>query len=240
MAEFKPQILGFLCNWCSYAGADLAGVSRYQYPPGIKVIRVMCSGRVDIGFVLRAFVNGKDGVFMGGCWLGDCHYITEGNYDALTTMHLAKKLLEYSGFNPDRLRLEWVSASEGVRFAEVVTEFTGELKELGPLGIGEGMDEAASKLKLDAITRLLPYVKLVEREKLRVRFESKEEYEEFFARDDINSLLDELIADKLAVSQITTLLHEKDLSPGEIGDSLGLSPAEVSKHLKSVIYLEKH
>ncbi len=233
MAEFKPRILGFLCNWCSYAGADLCGVSRHQYPPGIRVIRVMCSGRVDLAFVLRALANGNDGVFVGGCWLGDCHYITEGNYDALSMMHLGKKLLEYSGLNPDRLRLEWVSASEGGRFAEIVTDFTGQLKEMGPLGEGEGLDEQTLKLKLEAIRKLLPYIKLVEREKLRVRFENKEAYEEFFASDELNSLFKDLIVDKLAVSQIMEILREKDLSPREIADGLDMSPSEVSKHLNS-------
>ena len=230
--EFKPRILGFLCNWCSYAGADLCGVSRYQYPPSIKVIRVMCSGRVDLEFVLRAFANGNDGVFIGGCWLGECHYITEGNYDALSMMHLGKKLLEHTGLNPDRLRLESVAASEGIRFAEVVTDFTARLKELGPIGTGEGMDQNALKLKLEAIRKLLPYIKLVEREKLRVRFENKREYEEFFASDELNSLFNELIADKLAISQIMVLLQKQTLSTGEIADSLGMSPSEVSKHLK--------
>ena len=231
--EFKPQILGFLCNWCSYAGADLCGVSRYQYPPSIKIIRVMCSGRMDLEFVLRAFANGKDGVLICGCWLGECHYITEGNYDALSMMHLGRKLLEYTGVNPDRLRLEWVSASEGIRFAEVVTDFTDRLKKLGPLGTGEGMDQSALKLKLEAIRKLLPYVKLVEREKLRVRFESKKEYEEFFAGEQLNSLLKELIVDKLAISQIMVLLQAQALSTGEIADSLGMSSSEVSKHLNS-------
>lgn len=229
--EFKPKILGFLCNWCSYAGADLCGVSRYQYPPGIRVIRVMCSGRVDLEFVLRAFANGNDGVFIGGCWLGECHYVTEGNYDALSMMHLAKKLLEAAGISPDRLRLEWVSASEGVRFAEVVTEFTGRLKELGPLGTGEGMDPNALKLKLEAIRKLLPYIKLVEREKLRVRFEDKKGYEEFFASDELKTLFDELVADKLAISQITVLLQKQALSTGEIAESLGMSASKISKHL---------
>jgi coenzyme F420-reducing hydrogenase delta subunit len=231
--EFKPKILGFLCNWCSYAGADLCGVSRYQYPPSIKVIRVMCSGRMDLEFVLRAFANGKDGVLICGCWLGECHYITEGNYDALSMMHLGRKLLEYTGVNPDRLRLEWVSASEGIRFAEVVTDFTDRLKKLGPLGTGEGMDQSALKLKLEAIRKLLPYVKLVEREKLRVRFESKKQYEEFFAGEKLNSLLKELIVDKLAISQIMVLLQAQALSTGEIADSLGMSPSDVSKHLNS-------
>ena len=231
--EFKPKILGFLCNWCSYAGADLCGVSRYQYPPSIKVIRLMCSGRVDLEFVLRAFANGNDGVFIGGCWLGECHYVTEGNYDALSTMHLGKKLLEAAGINPDRLRLEWVSASQGNRYAEIVTEFTNELKELGPLGTGEGLDRSTLKLKLEAIRKLLPYVKLVEREKLRVRFEDKAAYENFFASAELKSLFNELIADKLAISQITVLLKDKALSTGEIADTLGMTRSEVSKHLNS-------
>ena len=231
--EFKPQILGFLCNWCSYAGADLCGVSRYQYPPNIKVIRVMCSGRMDLEFVLRAFANGKDGVFIGGCWLGECHYITEGNYDALSMMHLGRKLLEYIGVNPDRLRLEWISASEGIRYAEIVTDFTGRLKELGPLGTGEGMDQTTLKLKLEAVRKLLPYIKLVEREKLRVRFESKKEYEEFFAGDKLNAMFQELIVDKLAVSQIMVLLQEQALSTRDIAERLGMSSSDVSKHLKS-------
>ncbi len=229
--EFKPRILGFLCNWCSYAGADLCGVSRYQYPPSTRVIRLMCSGRVDLEFVLRAFANGHDGVLIAGCWLGECHYVTEGNYDALTTMHLGKKLLEYVGVNPDRLRLEWVSASQGIRYAEIVTDFTNRLKELGPLGTGEGMSRSALKLKLGAIKKLLPYVKLVEREKLRVRFENMGEYEDFFASDELKSLLNGLIADKLAISQIMMLLQEHALSTGDIAESLGMKSSDVAKHL---------
>ena len=225
--EFKPRILGFLCNWCSYAGADLAGVSRYQYPPSIKVIRVMCSGRMDLEFVLRAFANGNDGVFIGGCWLGECHYITEGNHDALSMMHIGKKLLERIGVNPERLRLEWVSASQGLRFAEIVSDFTNKVRTLGPIG-SDGLN-----LKLEAVNKLLPYIRLVEREKLRVRFESKEEYEKFFASEAVNRLLHELVADRLAVSQIVVLLGRQALSTGEIADTLGMSPSEVAKHLKS-------
>ena len=231
--EYKPRILGFLCNWCSYAGADLCGVSRYQYPTGIKVIRVMCSGRVDLEFVLRAFANGNDGVLICGCWLGECHYITEGNYDALSMMHLGKKLLEAVGLDPERLRLEWVSASEGIRFAEVVTDFTGRLKELGPIGSGEGVDKSALKLKLEAIRQLLPYIKLVEREKLRARFDDKAEYEKFFSSNEMKSLFNELIVDRLAISQIMVLLQEQALSTGEIASSLGMSASDVSKHLNS-------
>ncbi|MBM4463380.1 MAG: hydrogenase iron-sulfur subunit [Chloroflexi bacterium] len=130
--NFEPLILGFACNWCTYAGADLAGTSRIQYPPNIKMIRVMCSGRVDPTFILKAFSKGVDGVFIGGCHPGDCHYI-EGNYKAMRRIALTKKLLQDFGIEPERLRLEWVSASEGVRFGQVVADFTNTIKELGPL-----------------------------------------------------------------------------------------------------------
>jgi F420-non-reducing hydrogenase iron-sulfur subunit len=194
---------------------------------------VMCSGRVDPAFILRAFSNGTDGVFIGGCWPGECHYITEGNYEALSVMHICRKLLELIGVNPERLRLEWVSASEGIRFAEVMTDFTGKLKELGPLGTGEGIDQNGLKLKLEAVKNLLPYIKLVERERLRVRFDTEEEYKEFFTSDAVNRLFHELIVDKLAISQIMVLLREKPLSTGEISEILGLNPSEVTRHLTS-------
>jgi len=229
--KFEPRILGFLCNWCCYAGADLAGVSRYQYPPNIRVIRLMCSGRVDPAFILRAFLNGIDGVFIGGCWLGECHYITEGNYDALSITHLCRKLLEHIGVNPERLRLEWVSASEGIRFAKIMTDFTKKLKELGPLGTSEGINENGLKRKLEAVNKLIPYIKLVERERLRVPIKTEEEYHKFFTSDEFNRLFNELIVDKLAISQIMLLLRERPLSAGEISEILGLSPSEVSRHL---------
>jgi NADH-quinone oxidoreductase subunit E len=134
----------------------------------MKIVRLMCTGRVDLGFILRAFSNGTDGVFIGGCWPGECHYLTEGNYFALSIVHLAKKLLKQIGVSPERLRLEWVSASEGSRYAEVMNDFAGKLKQLGPLGKGEGIDEKNLKFKLDAVSHLVPYIRLVERERLRV------------------------------------------------------------------------
>jgi F420-non-reducing hydrogenase iron-sulfur subunit len=231
--EFKPRILGFLCNWCCYAGADLCGVSRYQYPPHIRVIRLMCSGRVDPAFIFRAFSKGADGVFVGGCWPGECHYLTEGNYLAISIVHLCRKLLDLIGVNPERLRLEWVSASEGIRFAEVITDFTRKLKGLGPLGKGEGIDENGLKFKLEAVKNLLPYIKLVERERLRVRFNTEEEYNEFFTSDEFDRLFKELIVDKLEIGQIMTLLRESPRSTGEISEILGVDPSEASKHLRS-------
>ncbi|HVP26442.1 MAG TPA: hydrogenase iron-sulfur subunit [Candidatus Bathyarchaeia archaeon] len=130
--EFEPKIIGFLCNWCSYAGADLAGVSRIQYPPNIRIIRVMCSGRIDPAFILEAFKDGADGVLVAGCHLpSDCHYIS-GNFKALRRVTLMKKVLKEFGVEPERLRLEWVSASEGDRFAAIVRDMVAEIKKLGP------------------------------------------------------------------------------------------------------------
>jgi len=133
---FEPKILAFCCNWCSYAGADLAGVSRFQYPPNIRVIRVMCSGRVDPSFVLKALKKGADGVIITGCHIGDCHYISGNEYTKERFERLHNILIMQLGIDPDRVRLEWVSASEGKRFAEVITEFTNRIKELGPLRKG--------------------------------------------------------------------------------------------------------
>lgn len=129
--NFEPRILGFLCNWCSYAGADLAGVSRFQYPPNIRVIRVMCSAKVDPLYVMKALLNGIDGVLIAGCHPGECHYV-RGNYYARRRAIMLRKLLEVIGLEPERLRLEWVSASEGTIFAEVVKDFTQAIRSLGP------------------------------------------------------------------------------------------------------------
>ena len=131
--DFEPSILVFCCNWCSYAGADLAGVSRFQYPPNIRVIRVMCSGRVDPSFVLKALKNGADGVLVSGCHIGDCHYITGNEYTEERFERLHNILIKQLGIDENRVRLEWVSASEGKRFADVITEFTNTIKKLGPL-----------------------------------------------------------------------------------------------------------
>jgi F420-non-reducing hydrogenase iron-sulfur subunit len=130
MTDFEPRIVAFACNWCSYAGADLAGVSRLQYPPNIRTIRVMCSGRVGPGFILRAFERGADGVFVSGCHIGDCHY-GFGNRMAEKQVETAMHLIELLGLEPDRLRLEWISASEGEKFASSIREFVERIKQLG-------------------------------------------------------------------------------------------------------------
>jgi len=129
--EFIPKIVTFLCNWCGYAGADLAGVSRFQYPPSIRIIRVMCSGRIQPALILNAFNHGSDGVLVCGCHIGDCHYIS-GNEKAEERIKKTKNLLELLRIETERLRLEWISSSEGAKFADVVKDFTEQLISLGP------------------------------------------------------------------------------------------------------------
>jgi F420-non-reducing hydrogenase iron-sulfur subunit len=131
-AEFEPRIVAFLCRWCSYTGADLAGTSRLKYPPNVLPIRVMCSGRVDPTFVVNALGKGADGVLICGCHPGDCHY-NEGNHNMMRRLPLLRKLLEQFGVDPQRVRLEWVSASEGDKYARVVADFTDQIRALGPL-----------------------------------------------------------------------------------------------------------
>ncbi len=128
---WEPKIIGFACNWCTYAGADLAGTSRIQYPPNIRVIRVPCSGRINPQFVVRAFQRGADGVLVAGCHPGDCHYST-GNYFARRRYLLAKRFIEYLGVEPERLQVRWISGSEGQKFADTVRELTEKLRALGP------------------------------------------------------------------------------------------------------------
>jgi len=193
----------------------------------------MCSGRVDLEFLLRAFSKGIDGVFIGGCRLNECNYITHGNYDALSNVHICKKLLELIGVNPERLTIKFMSAGEGILLAEVINDFCKQIGELGPLGKSDGIDEDGLKFKLEAATKLIPYIKLVERERLRAPSKSEGEYNEFFTSDEVDRLFRQLIGEKLAISQIMLLLRERSLSTGEISEILGLNPSEVSRHMNS-------
>lgn len=144
--EFEPRIIAFFCNWCTYTAADLAGVSRMKYAPTTRVVRVMCSGRIDPQFVLSAFAQGADGVLIGGCHPGDCHYI-EGNYKMLRRFHLLQRMLSDMGIEKERIRLEWISASEGDRVKKVVNEMTEQIKALGPLHLPE--DAASWNVEFD-------------------------------------------------------------------------------------------
>jgi coenzyme F420-reducing hydrogenase delta subunit/Fe-S-cluster-containing hydrogenase component 2 len=156
----------------------------------------MCSGRVDMTFILRAFSNGIDGVFIGGCHLGECNYITHGNYYALTMVLLFKKIMEHIGLNPERLRIQFMSGSESNVFVESVNSFVKTVKEIGPLGNGkdEALDGNELKSKLAEITKLVPYIKLVKNEKLRTRLENPKEYDNFFTKEEIDTLLSEVVS----------------------------------------------
>jgi F420-non-reducing hydrogenase iron-sulfur subunit len=151
----------------------------------------MCTGRIDLAFVFRAFTNGADGVFIGGCRLNECNYITHGNYHALSMAHLSKKILEHIGLNPERLRIEFMSSGEGIRFAEVMNEYGKKIKELGPLGSSEGLSERDIKSKLAEVTKLIPYIKVTEREKLASRLNTIEDYNTLFTSDEVAKLLNE-------------------------------------------------
>jgi F420-non-reducing hydrogenase iron-sulfur subunit len=172
----------------------MSGVSRLQYTTEIRLIRVMCSGRVDLEFVLRAFSNGTDGVFIGGCRLNECNYTTHGNYHALNMVLLCKRIMEHIGLNPDRLRVQFMSSAEGTLFAEVMSEFGNKVKELGPLGKGEGIDSNELKSKLVEIRKLVPYIKVVNQEKLASHLVNPEEYDKLFTKDEIDELFRKVIS----------------------------------------------
>lgn len=144
--NYEPKIVAFFCNWCTYTAADLAGVSRLKYAPNVKVIRIMCSGRVDPQFILQAFASGADGVLIGGCHPGDCHY-SEGNYKMLRRFRLLKRMLHSLGIDDERFRLEWISASEGEKVKTVINDMVEKLKVLGPLSIPKQINILDEELK---------------------------------------------------------------------------------------------
>ena len=146
---WEPRIIAFFCNWCTYTAADLAGVSRLTHASNIRIIRLMCSGRIDPQFILEAFAKGADGVLIGGCHPGDCHYI-EGNYKALRRFRLMKRLLRDMGIEEDRLRLEWISASEGEKVRSVVNDMVARIKALGPLALPSRVHEWDAELQKEA------------------------------------------------------------------------------------------
>jgi len=154
----------------------------------------MCSGRVDLDFILRAFLKGMDGVFIGGCRLNECNYITHGNYHALTTALLCKRILEYLGLDPERLRIEFMSAGEGNVFTEVVNQFSKNIKELGPIGVREGLDREEWRSRLEDVRKLVPYIKMATREKLESRLTKKEDYDALFTREEVDRLFSEVVS----------------------------------------------
>ena len=176
----------------------MAGVSRLQYSTEIRLIRVMCSGRVDLEFILRAFSNGMDGVFIGGCRLNECNYITHGNYDALNMVLLSRKIMEHLGLNPERLSIEFMSSGEGNLFVEAVDKFTNKIKGLGPIAKDAEIDEDELKSNLDEVRNLVPYIKIEKRKKLASRLKNQEEYDGLFTKEEIDKLFSEIVSYHIA------------------------------------------
>lgn len=168
-----------------------------------------------------------------GCLPGECNYITEGNFDALSMTQIAKKMLKHIGVNPERVRLNNLGASEGIQYAEFVNQFSKKVRELGPLGKGEGIEEDSLKFKLKAAENLVPYIRLVERERMRLPVKSVGAYNAFFSSEEFERLFKEAIADKMELNEIMMVLREKPRSAGEISQILGLSPSEISRHLNN-------
>jgi len=231
MSEFEPKIIGFLCNWCSYAGADLAGVSRMQYPPNIRVVRVMCSGRIDPIIPLEVFIRGADGVIVLGCHPADCHYV-EGNLYEERKIKMLKKLLTLTGLEPERLRLDWVSASEGQRFAQIVTEFTEQIRELGASPVsGKTPNKnilenlhAARNAAADFRLRVL-----VGRE--RELTEKCNVYDEKMSQEEFDSLLSEVAEGEFVRQKIHLLTRIQPLSVKALAEATGLNSAAVLKQI---------
>ena len=231
VSEFEPKIIGFLCNWCSYAGADLAGVSRIQYPANIRIVRVMCSGRIDPTIPLEVFRMGADGILVLGCHPGDCHYV-EGNLYEERKINMLKKLMALTGLEPDRLRLEWVSASEGDRFAQVVTEFTEHIRKLGPSPLSgqrpnrkildnlRAARDAASDFRLRV---------LVGRE--RELTEKSNAYEEKISQEEFDSLLDGIIKEEFIRHKIYLLTKARQLSVKDLAEQVEMKPSDVLCHI---------
>ena len=229
-AKFEPKILGFLCNWCSYAGADLAGVSRVQYSPNLRVIRVMCSGRVDPIFIAEAFSRGIDGVLVLGCHLGDCHYIS-GNYEAEIKMKRLLQLLKLVGFS-ERLRLDWVSASEGNRFGQVVDEFTENIRRLGPSPIND------KKFKKELIDDFNAIKSVLTDFRLRALFGRERKitqvsnvYNEIYSNEKFEELIEDALYHEFIRYKILQKIKKKGKSVPEISKEIKIDSQKVLQHI---------
>lgn len=227
---FEPKILSFLCNWCAYAGADLAGISRFQYPPNTRVIRVMCSGRVDPIFIPKALLAGYDGVMVLGCHPGDCHYLT-GNFQAERKIKLTRRLLEMAGIDSERLFLDWVSAGEGERFSQVVRAFIEKIRQRGPFTLSSEKKE-----------KLLAVKTSLEGEKIRwmvgkgPELEEKENvYGERLPRERLEEVIETTIRDEFIKNRIVLLVGSKPLDAAEISKTLNLKLKETLPYLVSLV-----
>ena len=223
MKEFDPKIIGFMCTWCSYAGADLAGISRIKYEPHVRIIRVLCSGRVDPFIIVTAFEKGADGVLVTGCHPGDCHYIS-GNYQAEKKVENTRKILKMAGIDEKRLGLEWISAAEGARFAHVVDEFTELIKRLGPSTVDLQKIQAAKEEASDFRLRWL-----VGRE--RDLLEEGNAFGEDVDRDEFESLMERVIETQFVRNSILVALKDKPMSARELAEALKMPSDAVVQNL---------
>lgn len=234
MKGFEPKIIAFCCNWCSYAGADLAGISRIQYPPTVRIVRTMCSGRVDPIIVLETFKQGADGILVLGCHPGDCHYL-EGNYQAERKIKMTKMLLAQTGLGDERLGLEWVSAAEGLRFAEIIQGFTAQVKSLGPsplAGDSPDMDvlhevEAAKTALADFRLRVLvgKERKLVEKGNI---------YGERISQGRFDELVGEAISGEYIRRKILLLIKQEPLSAKQIAAKMGIPANRILRDIATL------
>jgi len=227
---FKPKILGFLCNWCSYAGADLAGVSRIQYSPNIRIIRVMCSGRVDPVFIAEAFSKRIDGVLVLGCHPGDCHYIS-GNYEAEMKIRMLNKLLKLIGFS-ERLRLDWVSASEGNRFAQIVNEFNDHIVNLGPSPIKNKKNRKELIEDFEAVKTVLSDSRLrilVGRE--REIITEGNVYNEIISKEKFDRVVEDALYNEFTRQKILLKIKSQGKSVPDISKEIQVAPDKVLKHI---------
>ncbi|NIR86243.1 hydrogenase iron-sulfur subunit [Candidatus Bathyarchaeota archaeon] len=228
---FEPRIVSFLCNWCAYAGADLAGTSRIPYPTNVRIIRVMCSGRVDPVIILETLAQGADGVIVMGCHPGDCHYV-QGNLQAERKIKMLKKLIAWTGLEPERLRLEWVSASEGARFAEVTKDFTTQVMKLGPSPL------AGEKLDPNLLERMLAAKAAAEDFRLRVLVgrerelvEEENVYGEKKPQEEFDRVMHDAVRAEYLRNRMYLMTQKEPLSVKELAKRLDMDPGEALRHV---------
>jgi coenzyme F420-reducing hydrogenase delta subunit len=228
---FEPRIVGFLCNWCSYAGADLAGVSRFQYPPNLRFIRVMCSSRVDPTIILEMLLQGADGVFIGGCHPGDCHYIS-GNYFTERKIKFTKKLISLTGLEPERLRLEWVSASEGQRFADVVSEFNNQIIELGPSPLRGDEPDLKLLSSIYAATNAAKDFRLKSLVGREIKLTQQGNvYNKIIPQERLDEVMDKAIMTEFARQRLFLATQNRPISVKELSKYLNIPSNEVLEHI---------
>jgi len=242
MPGFEPRIISFLCNWCSYAGADLCGVSRYQYPPNLRVVRVMCSTRVSPQMVTRVLLEGADGVLIGGCHIGDCHYIS-GNYYTEKRFDIMVRMMQLVGLEPERIRLEWISAAEGEKFSRVVTDFTRVIKDLGPSPIKNDKKLAFMMEAAEAASQSFRLTALVSKEYNLISRGNV--YGEKLDEKKLREIVDNVAKEEFERAMILLLTRRGEVSANDISKKIGVSSDRILDHIvelkkRNLVEVEYH